>query len=84
MSEPDAGSDLAGITTAAARVPGGWLVNGQKVWTSGAHLNDWLVVLSRTSIEEDRRRGLSQLIVDLKADGVTVRPIPFLDGSVDF
>lgn len=84
MSEPDSGSDLASVRTAATRVEGGWLVNGTKVWTSGAHRNDQFAVLCRTSREADRHAGLSQLIVDLRADGIEIRPIPFLDGSHHF
>jgi alkylation response protein AidB-like acyl-CoA dehydrogenase len=68
MSEPDAGSDLASVATRATRAQDGWLLNGTKIWTSGAYENDWFVVLCRTSEEDDRHRGLSQLIVDLHSD----------------
>jgi 3-oxocholest-4-en-26-oyl-CoA dehydrogenase alpha subunit len=84
MSEPDAGSDLAGVQTRATRADGGWSVSGTKIWTGGAHENDWCVVLCRTSDEQDRHRGLTQLIVDLRSPGVTVRPIAYLDGSEFF
>ena len=84
MSEPDSGSDLASVQTRASRVEGGWLLNGTKVWTSGAHVNDWFIVLCRTSDEPDRHRGLSQLLVDLRSDGLRVNPIPFLDGTEHF
>ncbi|MEX1280972.1 MAG: acyl-CoA dehydrogenase family protein [Acidimicrobiia bacterium] len=86
MSEPDSGSDLASVTTRAERVDGGWSLSGTKVWTSGAHENDWVVVLCRTSPldADDRHGGLSQLIVDLSAPGVTVSPIPLLDGNAHF
>ncbi len=85
MSEPDAGSDLASVRTAATRTDGGWLVNGTKVWTSGAHLNHYFAVLCRTSPPEgDRHNGLSQLIVDLSSSGLKVSPIPYLDGSHHF
>lgn len=87
MSEPDSGSDLASVQTRATRAEGGWLLDGTKVWTSGAHENDWFVVLCRTSpVEEagDKRRGLSQLLVDLRSPGLDISPIPFLDGSVHF
>lgn len=85
MSEPDSGSDLASVRTTATRVDGGWLVNGTKVWTSGAHLNHFFVVLCRTSpLGEDRHTGLSQVIVDLSAHGVTISPIVFLDGTHHF
>src|SRR5271168_2573323 len=84
MSEPDAGSDLAAVQTRAAREAGGWRVRGTKLWTGGAHENDWFVVLCRTSDEDDRHEGLTQLIVDLHASGITVRPIAYLDGSEFF
>jgi len=84
MSEPEAGSDLAAVQTRATRAAGGWRISGTKLWTGGAHENDWFVVLCRTSDEEDRHEGLSQLIVDLHAPGITVRPIAYLDGSEFF
>jgi 3-oxocholest-4-en-26-oyl-CoA dehydrogenase alpha subunit len=85
MSEPEAGSDLAAVRTRARRVDGGFVVNGTKVWTSGAHESDWFVVLCRTGeAQEDRHAGLSQLIVDLRSEGLTIRPIPFLSGHSDF
>ncbi|MCE2391669.1 MAG: acyl-CoA dehydrogenase family protein [Proteobacteria bacterium] len=84
MSEPQAGSDLAAVQTRATPVEGGWRVSGTKVWTSGAHYNDWFIVLCRTSDEDDRRDGLSQLLVDLRSDGIEVQPIPFLDGTSHF
>jgi alkylation response protein AidB-like acyl-CoA dehydrogenase len=85
MSEPDSGSDLASVRTAATRVDGGWSVSGTKIWTSGAHLNHYFVVLCRTSpAEGDRHAGLSQLIVDLSSPGVRISPIPYLDGSHHF
>jgi alkylation response protein AidB-like acyl-CoA dehydrogenase len=84
MSEPDSGSDLASVVTRATRVDDGWIVNGTKVWTTGAHEHDWMIALVRTSDAEDRHAGLSQVLVDLRAPGVEVRPIPFLDGSYDF
>lgn len=85
MSEPEAGSDLAAVRTRAARVDGGWVVNGTKVWTSRAHESDWFVVLCRTShVAADRRAGLSQLIVDLRSDGLTIAPIQVLSGHREF
>jgi len=85
MSEPEAGSDLAAVRTRAASVDGGWVVNGTKVWTSRAHESDWFVVLCRTGdAAEDRRAGLSQMIVDLRADGLTVAPIEVLSGHREF
>lgn len=85
MSEPDAGSDLAAVRTRAEKISGGWLVNGAKTWTSGAHVSDYMVVLCRTApLGADRHGGLSQMIVDLKSDSVEVRPISSLDGSHHF
>ena len=85
MSEPDAGSDLASVRTVAERGDSGWIVNGTKVWTSGAHLNHFFIILCRTSpAEGDRHNGLSQLIVDLTSNGLKINPIPFLDGTHHF
>ena len=84
MSEPDSGSDLASVITRATRADDGWIVNGTKVWTTGAHEQDWMIALVRTSEAEDRHAGLSQVLVDLRAPGVAIHPIPFLDGTADF
>ena len=85
LTEPEAGSDLASVRTRADRVDGGWVLNGTKVWTSRAHESDWFVVLCRTGdVAEDRRAGLSQLIVDLRADGLRVAPIQVLSGQREF
>jgi alkylation response protein AidB-like acyl-CoA dehydrogenase len=85
MSEPGSGSDLASVRTSAVRTDGGWLLNGQKIWTSGAHYADYVVTLCRTSrLEGARHAGLSQLFVDLRAPGVTVRPIRLLNGFHHF
>ena len=86
MSEPDSGSDLASVRTRATRVEGGWSVTGTKVWSCVAHNNHFFAVLCRTSPMEEGKKhaGLSQLIVDLHADGVTISPIPYLDGTHHF
>jgi len=87
MSEPDSGSDLASLSTRAVRDGDGWVVVGRKIWTTLADVNDWFVVLCRTSpVEEtgDKRLGLSQLMVDLRAPGIEITPIPFIDGTADF
>ena len=85
MSEPGAGSDLAAVRTRAERVPGGWRVTGQKVWTSWAHRAHAFFVLCRTAPGTgDRHEGLSQLIVELASPGVTVRPIRFMNGRHHF
>lgn len=85
MSEPDSGSDLASVRTRAVPVDGGWRINGTKVWTSGAHHADKVLVLARTSgSHADRHHGLSQIIVDLAAPGVSIVPIESLDGGHHF
>ena len=84
MSEPDSGSDLSSLRTAATRVEGGWRLNGRKVWTSGANRCDWLIVLARTSREERQQAGLTQFLVERRAAGVDVHPITFIDGTSDF
>lgn len=85
MSEPGSGSDLASVRTRAERHGDGWRLNGQKIWTTGSMHCDYMIALVRTSgAAEDRQRGLSQLIVDLKAPGVTIRPIADLAGEEHF
>jgi alkylation response protein AidB-like acyl-CoA dehydrogenase len=85
MSEPNAGSDLAGVRTRATPNDKGWLLNGQKIWTTHAHHCHYMIALVRTSgMSEDRHKGLSQVIVDLKLPGVTVRPIRDLSGDSHF
>jgi alkylation response protein AidB-like acyl-CoA dehydrogenase len=86
MSEPDSGSDLASIRTRATPVCGGYEVTGAKVWTSYAHESHYAITLVRTggSQPADRHRGLSQLILDLKTEGVSIRPIRNLAGEHDF
>lgn len=85
MSEPNSGSDLAAAATRAERVDGGWRLNGTKVWTSGAHGVHYLIALARTAPRgEDRHAGLTQFIVDMKSEGVSIRPIYNLYGGHDF
>ena len=85
MSEPNAGSDLASVGTRARRGDGGWIVNGRKIWTTNAHRSHYMIALVRTSgAPEDRHKGLSQLIVDLKSPGITIRPIRDLAGDAHF
>lgn len=86
LSEPNSGSDLASVTTRAEKVDGGWIVNGQKIWTSNAHLCHYMVTLVRTSPFDGKTKhaGLSQLIVDLNAEGITIVPIKFLTGEHHF
>ncbi len=85
MSEPGAGSDLASVSTRARPNDAGWLLNGQKIWTTNAHHCQYMIALVRSSGEkEDRQAGLSQFIVDLSLPGVTVRPIRDLSGDAHF
>ncbi len=86
MSEPDSGSDLASVSTRAERADDGWIVNGTKIWTSNAHMNDWFICLLRTAPMEDgnKHAGLSQFLIDLSSPGLEISPIPFLDGSHHF
>ena len=85
MSEPDVGSDLASVRTRAAKVQGGYLVNGTKVWTSFAHKSHYMILLCRTGSAEDRHGGVSQFLVDLHATpGLTIRPILAVTGEHDF
>lgn len=86
LSEPNSGSDLASLKTKATKVDGGWIVNGMKTWTSGAHHSHYMITLCRTGPHDpdNRHGGMSQLIIDLKSEGVTVRPIQFLTGEHHF
>jgi alkylation response protein AidB-like acyl-CoA dehydrogenase len=85
MSEPQSGSDLASVRTRASRTTKGWKLNGQKIWTTNAHRSHYMVALVRTSgSTEDRHKGLSQLIVDLSAPGITIRQIRDLTGDAHF
>lgn len=86
MSEPDSGSDLFAARTRAKRVDGGFRVNGRKVWTSSAHRAHYMIALLRTSpsTPEDRRHGLTQFLVDMRSDGLTINPIINLTGAHDF
>ncbi|PYN32735.1 MAG: acyl-CoA dehydrogenase, partial [Candidatus Rokuibacteriota bacterium] len=85
MSEPDSGSDLASIRTRAERVPGGYRVNGTKVWTSNIHRSDFMIALFRTHHDPAKKHeGLTQFLVDTKAPGITIRPIIDLAGSHHF
>ncbi|NMN97002.1 acyl-CoA dehydrogenase family protein [Antrihabitans stalactiti] len=83
-SEPEAGSDLAGIRSIARRTDGGWLLSGQKTWCSRASFADWGFGLFRSDPTAERHKGLTYFMFPLTADGVTVRPIPQLDGEPGF
>lgn len=84
LSEPNAGSDLASVRTAARRTPDGWRINGQKVWTSNAHECHAALTLVRTEEGSERHAGLSQLMIDLDSPGVTIRPIIDMTGEHHF
>ncbi len=79
-SEPEAGSDMLALTSRATRTPDGWTVNGQKLWTSGAHVADWIFTLVRTDPESKRHHGLSLLMIDARAAGVTIQPVRVMGG----
>jgi alkylation response protein AidB-like acyl-CoA dehydrogenase len=85
MSEPNSGSDLASLRTRAQRTDAGWLVNGQKIWTSHAHKAHYMIALFRTDANEDSRHaGLSQFLIKLPTKGITCRPIKDLSGRAQF
>jgi len=84
FSEPDAGSDLAGLKARAVRKDGGWVLNGQKTWSSGAHYSDRSFLLARTDPEAPPHKGIGMFLVDLKQPGVEVRPIIQMTGSGEF
>lgn len=84
FSEPDAGSDAAAVTTRAVRTDGGWLVTGQKVWTSGAHVAGMGFATVRTNPDVPKHQGISMMAIDMHADGVEVRPITMPTGDSEF
>ena len=85
MSEPDSGSDLAAARCSAKRSGQGWLINGTKLWTTGAHHADYMIALVRTETAGDNRHaGFSQFLIDLKTPGVDIRSIPNLAGNHTF
>ena len=84
FSEPDAGSDAAGVKTKATRVDGGWLVNGQKVWTSGAHVAGMGFATVRTNPDVPKHDGITMMAIDMHADGVEVRPLKMTNGGSEF
>jgi alkylation response protein AidB-like acyl-CoA dehydrogenase len=84
FSEPGAGSDLASLATRAVRDGDRWIVTGQKVWTTWAHLAHFGVLLARTDADAPKRRGISYFLLDMQQPGVDVRPLRHITGDVDF
>lgn len=84
FSEPAAGSDVAGVKTRAVKDGDAWVINGQKVWTTGAHFSDYGILLARTDPQEVKHKGLTMFIVDMRQQGVEVRPIHQASGGSEF
>jgi alkylation response protein AidB-like acyl-CoA dehydrogenase len=84
FSEPGAGSDVAGLKTRAVKNSDDWVINGQKVWTSGAHYSDYGILLARTNPEKEKHKGLTMFVLNMKAPGVEVRPIHQMSGGSNF
>ena len=86
MSEPNSGSDLFAAKTRATKTDGGYLINGTKIWTSSAHIADYMIAIFRTSppTKENRRHGLTQFLVKMKQPGIQVNPIGQITGQYEF
>jgi alkylation response protein AidB-like acyl-CoA dehydrogenase len=84
FSEPNAGSDLGGLATSAVRDGDEWVVNGQKVWNSGAHYSDWGILLTRSNLDAPKNRGITYFLVDMRTPGIEVRPLRQITGAAHF
>ena len=84
FSEPGAGSDLASLTTKATRVDGGWRITGQKIWTTAAQFSQWGALLARTNPEAPKHNGITYFLLDMKSEGVEVKPLRELTGNALF
>ncbi|CAA0104093.1 Acyl-CoA dehydrogenase FadE34 [Mycolicibacterium vanbaalenii] len=84
FSEPGAGSDLASLTTKATKVDGGWRITGQKIWTTGAQYSQWGALLARTDPSAPKHQGITYFLLDMKAEGVEVKPLRELTGNAMF
>jgi len=84
FSEPGAGSDLAGLRTRSVRNGSDWVVNGQKIWTSGAHRADWGILITRSDPDAPKHKGLTFFFLDMKSPGIEIRRIKQISGASNF